>query len=371
MIDPRLEKLAKNLVNYSCSVKKGEKVWIDASGIGYEFPAILAREVYRAGGYPFVYQTDPRVKREIMMGADESYWEILRDRDKAFMEQMDAYIGIRGGQNNFELSDVPVKNTQQYSSIYAEAVHHNIRVKKTKWVILRYPTEGMSQLSKTSTERFEDFYFNVCNLDYQKMSNAMDALVDLMNRTDKVRIVAKDTDITFSIKDIPSVKCDGKHNIPDGEVYTAPVRDSVNGVITYNVGSIEHGILFENVRLEFKDGKIIKATANFTDKINEIFDTDEGARYIGEFSLGLNPYIENPMGDILFDEKIAGSIHFTPGACYEDAYNGNKSAVHWDLVQVHTEKYGGGEIWFDGTLVRKNGLFVIDELKYLNPEYLK
>ena len=180
----------------------------------------------------------------------------------------------------------------------------------------------MSQLAGTSTEKFEEFYFNVCNLDYSKMDKAMDALVELMNKTDKVRIVAKDTDLEFSIKGIGAVKCSGNMNIPDGEVYTAPVKNSVNGVITYNAPSIENGIKFENVRLEFKDGKIINATANYTDACNAIFDTDEGARFVGEFALGVNPYIDKPMGDILFDEKISGSIHFTPGSCYEDAFNG-------------------------------------------------
>jgi len=247
----------------------------------------------------------------------------------------------------------------------------NQRVDHTKWVVLRYPTESMSQQAGMSTEAFEDFYFDVCTLDYSKMDKAMTPLVELMNKTDRVRIVAKDTDLTFSIKGIPAIKCSGLRNIPDGEVYTAPVKDSVNGYITYNVPSVEEGIKFENVRLEFKDGKIVKATANDTVAVNKIFDTDEGARYVGEFALGVNPYITKAMGDILFDEKISGSIHFTPGQSYEDAPNGNKSAIHWDLVQVQTTEYGGGEIYFDDVLIRKDGMFVLDELKCLNPENLK
>ena len=229
----------------------------------------------------------------------------------------------------------------------------------------------MSQLAGMSTEAFEDYFFDVCCLDYQKMSNAMNPLVDLMNRTDKVRIVAKDTDLTFSIKGIPAIKCDGACNIPDGEVYTAPVKDSVNGVISYNTPSIENGFRFENVRLEFKDGKIVKATANNSEKANAIFDTDEGARYVGEFAIGVNPYVTKAIGDILFDEKISGSIHFTPGCSYDDAPNGNKSAVHWDLVLCQTPEFGGGEIWFDDVLIRKDGRFIIPELYGLNPENLK
>ena len=228
----------------------------------------------------------------------------------------------------------------------------------------------MAQAANMSTEAFEDFYFNVCNLDYSKMSKAMDKLVDLMNKTDKVRLVSKDTDISFSIKDIPAIKCAGEMNIPDGEVYTAPVKDSVNGVITYNTPSLHSGFTYENIQLTFKDGKIIKATANNTEKINEVFDIDEGARFVGEFAIGVNPYILEPMKDTLFDEKITGSIHFTPGACYEDAPNGNDSALHWDLVLIQRPEYGGGEIYFDDVLIRKDGIFVLDELKCLNPENL-
>ena len=292
-------------------------------------------------------------------------------RDADFMDKMDCYIGIRGGDNSYELSDVPEDIMQEYDKRYGIPVHSDRRVAHTRWVILRYPTPSMSQLASMSTEAFEDYFFDVCCLDYQKMSNAMNPLVDLMNRTDKVRIVAKDTDLTFSIKGIPAIKCDGACNIPDGEVYTAPVKNSVNGVISYNTPSIENGFRFENVRLEFKDGKIVKATANNSEKANAIFDTDEGARYVGEFAIGVNPYVTKAIGDILFDEKISGSIHFTPGCSYDDAPNGNKSAVHWDLVLCQTPEFGGGEIWFDDVLIRKDGRFVIPELFVLNPENLK
>lgn len=369
--DVRLEKLAYNLVNYSCNIQKGDKVWIEFTGIDNTLPLLLIKEIYKKGGMPFAFSGDNRIKREILLGASDQMLEILAERDATFMSKMQAYIGIRGGQNSYELSDVPSDRMTAYSSIYSQKVHHNIRVAKTNWVILRYPTEGMSQLSDMSTEAFENFYFDVCNLDYAKMDEAMTPLVELMNKTDKVRIVAKDTDLQFSIKGIKAIKCSGHCNIPDGEVYTAPVRNSVNGVIHYNVPSIENGIKFEDVRLEFVNGKIVKATANHTEKANALFDTDEGARYVGEFALGVNPFIKKPMGDILFDEKISGSIHFTPGACYEDASNGNSSALHWDLVQVQTEEFGGGEIWFDDVLVRKNGIFVLRELECLNPEYLK
>lgn len=370
MLDPRITALAKNLVNYSTRVKAGDKVLIEAYDIDPPLITELVKEIRRNGGYAFVETYDTKVQRSLLLNGDETYFKLLEKYNHTRMEEMDCYIGIRGSENSFENSDVPKENMEAYSRLYAHPIHHELRVKNTRWVVLRYPNSAMSQLAGMSTEKFEEFYFNVCNLDYSKMDRAMDALVELMNKTDKVRIVAKETDIEFSIKGIGAVKCSGNMNIPDGEVYTAPVKNSVNGVITYNAPSIENGIKFENVRLEFKNGRIVKATSNYTDACNAIFDTDDGARYVGEFALGVNPYIDQPMGDILFDEKISGSIHFTPGACYDDAFNGNESAVHWDLVQIQTPEYGGGEIYFDGVLVRKNGRFVLPELFPLNPENL-
>lgn len=371
MVDSRIEKLASVLVNYSVSLKKGEKILIEAKGIDYMLVNAIVKEVYKVGGLPFVELFDNRVTRELLMGQTEELAKLRAKYDGARMAEMDAYIGIRGGDNSFELSDVPSDKMQAESEFYSHPVHHELRVKKTKWVILRYPNPGMAQLCSSSTDAFEKFYFDVCNLDYSRMDNAMNALKSLMDKTDKVRLVAKDTDLTFSIKGIGAVKCAGHMNIPDGEVYTAPVRNSVNGKITYNAPSIQNGTKFENVSLTFKDGKIVSATGNLPEKINAIFDTDEGARYVGEFAIGVNPYVTKPMGDILFDEKISGSIHFTPGCSYDDAYNGNVSAVHWDLVLIQTPAYGGGEIYFDDVLIRKDGLFVVDELKCLNPENLK
>lgn len=371
MVDNRLTQLAKGLINYSVCLKKGEKLLIEAKGVDYMLVNELVKEAYKVGAYPFVEMFDNRVTREILMGETEEYAKLKAKYASYRMADMDAYIGIRGGDNSNETADVPERNMQIESEFYSMPVHHELRVKKTKWVVLRYPNPGMAQSAGMSTDAFEELYFKVCNLDYSKMDKAMDALKARLDKADKVRIIAKDTDISFSIKGIGSKKCSGHCNIPDGEIYTAPVKDSVNGVITYNTPSIEQGFKFENVSLTFKDGKIIKATGNNQEKIDAIFNTDEGARYVGEFAFGVNPYITTPMGDILFDEKISGSIHFTPGSCYDDCYNGNESAIHWDLVQIQTEKYGGGEIYLDGELIRKDGLFVTEDLKCLNPENLK
>lgn len=371
-MDQRIEILAKNLVNYSCRIGKGEKVLIECIGEDTKNLAkALVKETYAAGGYPFVTVKDQGVLRSILKGTSEEQIKLMAKYELERMKDMDAYIGVRGAENIAELSDVPGDKMKLYMDMFMNPVHLKERVNNTKWVVLRYPNNSMAQLANTSLENFEDFYFNVCNLDYSKMSKAMDSLVDLLNKTDKVRLVSPGTDLSFSIKDIPAVKCCGLRNIPDGEVYTAPVKNSINGTISYNTPSVYQGTTFENIVFEFKDGKIVNGTSNNTEKLNKILDTDEGSRYIGEFAIGVNPYILKPMKDTLFDEKIAGSIHFTPGQAYEKANNGNSSSVHWDLVLIQREDFGGGEIWFDDVLIRKNGIFQIPELEGLNPENLK
>ncbi|NLM69925.1 MAG: aminopeptidase [Firmicutes bacterium] len=369
MLDPRIKTLAKNLINYSCSLQPGEKVLIECTGLETELVTALIDEAYQAGALPFVQINEPLVTRALLMRAEAEQLDLMAKFDAARMREMDVYIGIRSGSNNSELSDVPAEKLKLNQVHYSQPVHGEIRVPHTKWVVLRYPSPAMAQQAEMSTPAFEDFYFRVCNLDYAQLSKAMDALVELMDRTDQVRIVGPGTDLTFSIKGIPSIKCDGRLNIPDGEVFTAPVRDSVNGVLTYNTPALYQGTTFTNVRFEFEQGKIVKASAdNHNEHLNTILDTDEGARYIGEFAIGVNPYILEPMKDTLFDEKIAGSFHFTPGSCYDEASNGNQSSIHWDLVSIQRADYGGGEMYFDGVLVRKDGLFVLDELKALNPD---
>lgn len=369
-MDLRVKQLADVLVNYSCNVQKNEKVLINYEGECCK-PLVkqLIKNIYARGGMPYVEMRDSSVTREILLRATEEQMDFLNEYQLMQMKGMDCYIAIRAGSNTSELSDVPSDKLNMYYRKTQPVLDY--RVNETKWVVLRYPNESMAQLAGTSLESFEDFYFEVCTLDYAKMSKAMDSLVELMNRTDRVHIKGPGTDLTFSIKDIPAIKCAGEMNIPDGEVYTAPVRESMNGVISYNTPSEEQGFTYENIRFEIKDGKIIKAAANDNERINQLLDTDEGARYFGEFAIGVNPYILNPMKDTLFDEKIAGSFHLTPGMAYEDAPNGNDSAVHWDLVMIQRPEYGGGEIYFDDVLIRKDGLFTLPELMCLNPENLK
>lgn len=370
-MDDRIKVLANNLVHYSMEVKKGDKVYIHYIGESTkELARQLVKEVYTAGGVPFVHYTDTTLQREVLLNCTEEQMSLMAKIDAAEMDKMDCYVGVRGADNIAELADVPEDKMKLYETYYQTPVHHDIRVKKTRWVVLRYPNPSMAQLANMSHEAFEDFYFKVCNLNYSKMGEAMNNLVEYMNRTDRVRIIGPGTDLSFSIKNIPAVPCAGDRNIPDGEVYTAPVRNSINGTLTYNTPAVFQGYTYENIHFVFQDGKIIEATANDTSRINNVLNTDEGARYVGEFSIAVNPYILKPMKDTLFDEKIMGSFHFTPGNCYTEAPNGNSSAIHWDLVCIQTPECGGGEIYFDDVLIRKDGRFVVKELECLNPENL-
>lgn len=370
MTDPRIVALSKNLIGYSCGLKPGERVLIEATSVPGAFVEALIEQAYAAGGVPLYVIEDPCVKRALLMQAAPEQLDFMAEIDAARMKGVQAYIGLRGSDNIYESSDVPGEQNKLYMLHYVQKVHMRIRVPDTKWVVLRYPSPAMAQLAGMSTKAFEDFYFQVCNFDYARMSLAMDALVARLERTDKVRIVGPGLDLSFSISGIPAIKCDGKMNIPDGEVYTAPVKDSVEGTVTFNTPSMYNGKAYENIRLTFEKGRIVSSDGSDRKGIEQILNTDEGARYVGEFALGVNPYINRPMKDTLFDEKIAGSFHFTPGNSYFDAFNGNKSAVHWDMVCIQTPEYGGGEIWFDGELVRRDGLFVAEDLLGVNPDAL-
>lgn len=371
MKDLRHAKLANLLVNFSCRVKPGENVLIQAYDTPVEMIETLVEEVYKARAYPVVDIKYNQLQRTLATDATKESLAIIRECELYRMKKMDSFIGIRGLANIKELSDMPEGKNQLWEKEIFQPVHSEVRVPDTKWVVLRYPTQTMAMMANMSTRAFEDYYFKVTTeVDYNKMSKMMEPAVEFLKTADKVHIKGVETDLTFSIKGIGAVKCDGLRNIPDGEVYSCPIKHSVNGTLLYNCPSSYHGFTFKDIKLEFKEGRIVNAIANDTERINKIFDCDEGARYIGEFALGCNPYINFPMDETLFDEKIAGSFHFTPGNAYDETDNGNRSAIHWDLVCIQTEEYGGGEIWIDNQLIRQNGIFVHEAFVGLNPENL-
>lgn len=368
MSDPRFARLAEVLTGFSTALKKGERVLIEAFDVPDTFTIALVRAAQERGALPYVNIQRARITRELLQGATVVQYGTTAAIELQRMKRMQAYIAVRGSDNIFETSDVPADRVQAVAKVMKTVLDH--RVNKTKWVVLRWPSSAMAQQAGMSTQAFEDFFFRVCTFDHRRYGPGMKALVALMNRTDRVHLRGPGTELKFSIKGIGAVPCGGLRNIPDGEVFSCPVKGSVEGVIQYNAPTVYLGTSFDHIRLVFRQGKIVEATSNNTKRLNEILDTDPGSRYIGEFAIGFNPRILEPMRDILFDEKIAGSFHFTPGQAYEKGGNGNKSAVHWDLVSIQRPEYGGGEIWFDGKLIRKDGLFTLPALKKLNPDQL-
>ena len=368
MNDPRISRLAETLIDHSCRLQAGEKVLIEV----FDLPdaSLVCRLIELAserGGLPLVSWKNNTVLRSLYRCGTEQNISLIGSLERERMQQMDAYIGVRGASNCNEFADVPAEKMDLYQKFWWQPVHTEIRVPATKWVVLRYPTASMAQSARMSSEAFEDLYFNVCTADYATMAANQEPLKERMTVADRVRITGPGTDLTFSIKGIPVVPCSGERNIPDGEVFTAPVRDSVNGTIAFNTPSLYQGTVFDGIRFEFEKGKIVEAACNNDPaRLNAILDSDEGSRYVGEWSLGCNNQLHQPMLDALFDEKIGGSFHLTPGQAYEEADNGNRSRVHWDLVLIQTPEYGGGEIWFDDELVRKDGRFVPSELQGLN-----
>lgn len=374
MIDPRNKQLAEMLINYSTRSTKGDLVFIHCNGYDtLQLGAAILEAAVKAGAAPYIQFSDGEIQRRLVSQADEGVFKRLGQYELKQMKDATVYIGIRGSDNSFEMSDVPRAQLDLYSKHVVKPVHLEQRVKHTRWVVMRYPNSAMAQMAQMSTEAFGDFYYRVCLVDYAKMAEAVKPLQKLMNKTDKVTIKGPGTDVTFSIKGIGSVPCCGEMNIPDGECFTAPVKNSLNGTVQFNAPTLQEGSPYENIKLRFEKGKIVEATAanaEQTAKLNTIFDRDPGSRYLGEFSLGFNPFILDPMRDILFDEKVAGSFHMAVGNAYQDANNGNKSALHWDLVCIQRPEYGGGEIYFDDKLIRKDGEFVLKELKGLNRDSL-
>ena len=369
MSDPRYHRLAETLVGHAARLQPGERVLVESFDTDPAFLGVLIDQIASVGAIPFVETRSTSVLRHLYLHATEAQMAAIGEHERSRMLGMDAYIGIRGAENALEMSDVPAEKMALYQKLWWKPVADR-RVNHTKWVVLRWPTPAFAQAAGKSTEAFSDFYFDVCTLDYAKMARAMEPLHSRMLAADRVRLTGKNTDLRFSIKEIGAVMCSGERNIPDGECYSCPVRDSVEGTIQFNTASLYQGTRFEDIRFVFEKGKIVEATANETERLNAILDTDEGARYIGEFSLGFNPFVKTPMLDTLFDEKIDGSFHFTPGQAYAEADNGNKSQVHWDLVFIQRPEYGGGEVWFDDELIRKDGRFLPDDLLGLNPENL-
>lgn len=365
IMDSKLKELSRNLVNYSLKVEENETVLISSSIECRPLVKELIKDITKVGGIPTVEIHDEEIDTMLLEYTTDERIPLIVSKKQYDVDQFDCFIHIRYTKNEYIGKNIDNEIRRKIGK--ATEKIDDIRINDRRWVLLNYPSPMDAYKAKMTNQEFYDYAMNVMTVDYKEMYEHIKPLKELMEKTDKVRLVAENTDITFSIKDIPVIPCCGDSNIPDGEIYTAPVKDSINGTITYNTPCPYQGNIYTGVSLTFESGKIVECHCNEDNEaLKKVFDTDEGARYVGEFSLGLNPEIMKPMGDILYDEKIIGSIHFTPGRCYENADNGNTSAIHWDMVLVMRKEYGGGEIYFDDKLIRKDGLFTLPELEPLN-----
>lgn len=372
MRDPRLTELAKLLLTHSLRIQPGEIFGIRSGVAAKPLMKELMLEAHKLGAVPYLQLQDEELMRLFYGFIDPDQpeaaqailaQEVAWEREKWAHWAGIVAIGVE--ENDAELSAADPRAINLYRAATKQI--RDIMIDERRWVYLHWPTKADAQKAGMCYDDFFEFFLRAALVDYEKMGRDMRPLVELMQKTDRVRITGPGTDLAFSIRGIPVIPCYGDSNIPDGEVFTAPVRESVNGVLQYNTPLHESGRRYENPRFVFRNGKIVEATCgNDTAGLNKLLDTDEGARYIGEFAIGVNNAVNSPIGNTLYDEKIGGSFHFTPGCAYADAFNGNKSALHMDIVCMQAAPYGG-EIAFDGEVIRRDGLFLPGELQGLNP----
>lgn len=364
MVDKaKIQKLAKIMIGYSIALKKGEKLML--RGYGFDsYP--LIKELYREAMKAGAIQVDVRfsvdeLTRIFFDHASKEQIEYITDLDKKVADSYDAMIQVVADENPFELGEVNIKKLNM--SAKARKPLSDILHKK-RWCLFYYPNVASATFAKKNLEQWEDFVFDCSIKDWKKEEKMQAKFVNLMSKVDKVHIVGKETDLHLSVKKQIWRKCCGTHNMPDGEIFTSPLRTSVNGVIRYNVPTHYQSQDFEWVKLTLKDGKVVREESNNQKGVTEILNSDAGARYFGEFAFGLNKEIMNPTRQILFDEKMGRSLHMALGKCYDECPNGNDSTVHWDLI--FRFDWAGAELWFDGVKVYSKKKWIDKRFAFLN-----
>lgn len=365
MMDVRLKQLGDNILNYSCQVKSGDKVLIESTKNSGELIKYLIREIYKRGALPFVILKESDIRREIILNGTEEQFKIMAEEQKTLMKEMDVYIEITEYDNCYEMNDVPIEKRRLFQKHFYQPVYRENGIRR--WTTVGFPTKSMAQRFEMSTESFENFYFSVVNANYQELSEKMEVLKSYLEKTDKVHLIGNDLDLSFSIKNMPVYICDGRINIPDGEVFVAPHLYSANGKIKFNVDTLYQGYKFSDLELVFENGKVIEEKSSKNQQVlTKILDTDEGSRFIGEFAIGTNPNITRPVGNIIYDEKMLGSFHIALGHTHPESDNKNRSAIHWDIVYRMEPEHGNAKMYFDDELIVDGGIFIPKKLQLLN-----
>jgi len=367
--DPRLEEFAEVLVNRATHVEEGDNVYLLCKSLE-SLPLFreVRRQVIKRGGMPhehLLYDTmngAGAADYDWFKHADSNQLETLSRAKKQEMEKMDAYIRIGGGDNTQDLSGIHPEKISEWKSTTREIL--NERLSK-KWVATRFPTKSMAQNAGMSTQEFEEMVFEAVTADYSDISKRNKKVKELVDGAEEVRIKSKDTDIRMSLENREGVSADGKNNIPDGEVFYAPVKDSIEGYISFTYPGVDSGTEVHGIKLWFENGKIVDFQAEKNeDYLEKMINTDEGSKYVGELGLGTNRQITEFTKDTLFDEKIAGTVHMAIGRAYEECApesKRNESAIHWDIVNDLRSRAGGGKIIVDGKVVQEDGKWIFED----------
>ena len=355
MIDSRWQQLADILVNYSTAVKKGDRVLITMMETD-TFP--LTRAVYeaavRAGGLPYVEFQSAYLERDLMKHGSKEQVDWICEMQSHGMEWADVYIGLRGARNPNEFIDIDAKTL----SAHKKSMGHisALRNDCTRWVLMRVPNESFAQQASTSLDSMMAFFFNATLRDWKAEATRWQEINRVFQAGETVRITGYKTDITFSTKGRIYEVADGHKNMPDGEIFTAPVDDSAEGQIYFEFPGVYMGQLVHGITLQLSKGVVVHASAEQNEELlTQLLDMDEGSRRLGEFGVGVNFGIDRFSYDILYDEKIGGTIHLALGRAYAECNGINQSALHWDIIKDLRQE---GEIFLDGNKVFEKGHFL-------------
>ena len=366
MRDPRLARLADVLVNYSVGVTKDQVVRISGPPVGQPLVVELYRAVLAAGGHPVVRMAPEELEEVLLKHGSDEQLRFVNPIQKFEYERIDASIGLWGEENTKALSNVDPKRigmNQAARKPLLETFMKRSAEGTLRWVGTQFPTQGAAQDAEMSLAEYEDFVFSAGKLDrpdpvaaWKAVSERQQRLTDFLNGKRDYRVVAANgTDVTLSVAGMKWINCDGHHNFPDGEVFTGPVVDSVNGTIRFSFPAVHHGREVDGVRLVFRNGKVVEASADKGEEfLISMLDTDAGSRFLGECAIGTNYDITRYTKNTLFDEKIGGTVHFALGAGYPETGNRNESGLHWDMV---VDLRQGGYIEVDGVKVNVDGKF--------------
>lgn len=353
--DPRIEKLADILVNYSTRVQKGDHVLIRSAPLARPLVEEVYRLAVRNGAFPLVRLSFDSLAEIYYQEASDQQLDYLNPISKFEVENAQVIISIHAPENSRTLTASDPAKLRR-ASITNRPVQEHIMKGGVRWVLCNYPTPSLAQDADMSLGAYADFLFAATNIDWRAASDMMHRIKERFDRAEEVRIVGPQTDLRFSIAGRPGIVCDGRYNMPDGEVFYAPVEDSVEGTIYYELPAIYAGREVNGIRLTFKDGRVVDASATHGEELlQQLLNADEGARRLGEFGIGCNYGIKRHTKDILFDEKIGGTVHLALGAAYPESGGTNHSAIHWDMVK---DLRHGGELYLDGELVQKDGRFL-------------